>query len=121
MLPRDMVAIAIKTGASTLREVSTEPRFKPGDEVRTISDSPTTHTRLPRYAGDKTGTIIAYEGAHVFPDKHSQGLGECPEHLYRVRFDSAALWGISNDGPGAVYLSLWESYLTARERADGCK
>ncbi|BCG78068.1 SH3-like domain-containing protein [Mesorhizobium sp. 113-3-3] len=115
MLPKEMVATAIATGASTLREVDTKPCFKPGDEVRTVNDSPATHTRLPRYAAGKNGTIVACEGAHVFPDKHGHGRGECPEHLYRVRFDSAALWGSSNDGPGAVYLSLWESYLQAEE------
>ena len=32
-LPKDMVAIAIKTGASARAEVKTPPRFKAGDKV----------------------------------------------------------------------------------------
>ena len=32
-LPKDMVAIAIKTGASARAEVTTPPRFKAGDKV----------------------------------------------------------------------------------------
>lgn len=111
MLPKEMVAIAIAAGASTLRAVESVPKFKVGDEITTANDHLSTHTRLPGYARDKRGTIVGYEGAHVFPDAHSAGRGECPDHLYRVRFESETLWGKGSDGRGAVYLSLWESYL----------
>ena len=115
MLPKKMVAVAIATGAPTLRSVETSPRFQVGETVRTINDTLSTHTRLPGYARDRPGIIVGYEGAHVFADAHAQGRGECPEHLYRLRFDSVTLWGKGSDGPGAVYLSLWESYLLAGE------
>lgn len=111
MLPKEMVAIAIATGAPTLRAVETEPKFKVGDDIMTTNDTAATHTRLPGYARNKRGTVVGYEGAHVFPDAHSEGRGECPDHLYRVRFESETLWGKGSDGPGAVYLSLWESYI----------
>ena len=41
-LPKDMVEIAIKTGASTRAEVTTAPRFKTGDKVvaRNINPPP---------------------------------------------------------------------------------
>lgn len=115
MLPKEMVAVAIATGAATLRTIETSPKFQVGETIRTINDNVSTHTRLPGYARDKRGTVVGYEGAHVFPDAHSMGRGECPDHLYRVRFDSTTLWGKGSDGPGAVYLSLWESYLLAGE------
>jgi len=111
MLPKEMVAIAMATGAPATREIDTPPRFTVGAKVKTIIHNPTTHTRLPRYARDKRCSIVAYEGAHVFPDKHAHGFGECPEHLYRVRFENRELWGEDCDGPGAVYLTLWESHL----------
>ncbi|HWU64802.1 MAG TPA: SH3-like domain-containing protein [Ensifer sp.] len=111
MLPKEMVAIAVATGAPTLRAVESAPQFKVGDEIMTTNDNVSTHTRLPGYARDKRGTIVGYEGAHVFPDAHAIGRGESPNHLYRVRFESETLWGKGSDGPGAVYLSLWETYL----------
>ena len=43
-------------------------RFKAGDRVRTSNINPATHTRLPRYARGKTGTVEAVRGCHVFPD-----------------------------------------------------
>ena len=47
-LPKDMVAIAIKTGASARAEVKTPPRFKTCDKVVARNINPATHTRLPR-------------------------------------------------------------------------
>ncbi len=38
-LPKDMVAIAIKTGASARAEVKTPPRFKAGDKVGDCQES----------------------------------------------------------------------------------
>src|SRR5438046_882881 len=43
-------------------------RFKAGDQVRTHNLNPTTHTRLPRYARGKLGTVEAVRGYHVYPD-----------------------------------------------------
>jgi nitrile hydratase subunit beta len=55
--------------------------------------------------------VIRHHGAHVLPDANAHGLGECPEHLYGVRFEASELWSDSADGRGCVCLDLWESYL----------
>jgi nitrile hydratase len=69
------------------------------------------HTRLPRYARGKRGQIDRFQGIETLPDASAHGRGRRPEPLYSVRFDAAELWGASADGPGSVYLDLWESYL----------
>jgi nitrile hydratase len=104
----------VKFGGSTLREVDSRPRFAVGDDVLTRNPNPHGHTRLPRYARGKRGRIVLHHGAHVLPDTNAHGLGECPEHLYTVRFEASELWGEDADGTGAVHIDLWESYLTAR-------
>ncbi|EGL84006.1 nitrile hydratase beta subunit [Caldalkalibacillus thermarum TA2.A1] len=99
----------IKVGVSTVREVSSAPRFNVGDRVKTKNIHPSGHTRLPRYARDKYGVIAMYHGAHVFPDANAHGKGESPQHLYCIRFEANELWGIQQGE--AVYIDLWESYL----------
>src|SRR5215213_10053681 len=49
------------------------PRFGVGDRVRTRNTHPTGHTRLPRYARGKLGTVQAVRGTFVFPDTHAHG------------------------------------------------
>lgn len=88
-----------------------EPRFAPGDRVRTRNVHPTGHTRLPRYARGKRGVIHQLRGSHVFPDTHAHGLGEQPRPLYSVRFEARELWGESAEAGQTLYLDLWESYL----------
>lgn len=105
----DQLQYVAKVGASTLRETSSPPRFQVGERVRTRNLNPSGHTRLPRYARDKYGVVDTHYGAHVFPDDHAHGRGENPQHLYRVRFEAEALWGVKQKD--AVYLDLWEGYL----------
>ena len=69
------------------------------------------HTRLPRYARGKRGTVAAHRGGHVFPDANAHGLGEQPQHVYSVRFDAGELWGGVAEPDQHVCLDLWESYL----------
>lgn len=87
------------------------PRFKVGDRVRTRNIHPPGHTRLPRYARDKQGVIHIVHGSHVFPDTNAHGLGPQPQGVYSVRFDARELWGDDTEGPGQVYLDLWDAYL----------
>ena len=83
-------------------------RFAAGQRVRTRAIDPAHHTRLPRYARGKIGTIVEREGSHPRPDEHSRGLDVPPEPVYAVRFAASELWAA---GDHAVVVDLWESYL----------
>ena len=60
---------------------------------------PHTHTRLPRYARDKVGTVELVHGCHVFPDSNALRLGEDPQWLYTVRFTRARAVGRTTTRP----------------------
>jgi nitrile hydratase beta subunit len=93
------------------RDVSDTPRFAIGQRMRARTMQPTGHTRLPRYARGKTGTIVSHHGAHVLPDASAHGKGDMPQHLYTVRFPAPELWGEDANPHDSVHLDLWESYL----------
>ncbi|HET9068751.1 MAG TPA: nitrile hydratase subunit beta [Amaricoccus sp.] len=93
------------------REIAQAPAFAPGDQVRTAVMHPLGHTRLPRYARGKLGTVERVNGAHVFPDSNAHGRGEAPQWLYTVVFDAAELWGRDADPRQRVSIDAWESYL----------
>jgi len=88
-------------------------RFKAGDPVRTRNINPTTHTRLPRYARSKLGTVEAVRGCHVFPDSAAIGAGDNPQWLYTVVFSAKELWGEEADPGVSVSIEAFEPYLTA--------
>jgi nitrile hydratase len=98
-------------GGPTNRDKAGAPRFKIGDKVRTIVIAPTGHTRLPRYARGKVGTIEMLHGAHVLPDTSAHGKGEQPDWLYTVAFSGPELWGRDADPTSAVSIDAWECYL----------
>lgn len=102
---------ALARGGSTERSASAEPRYRPGDIVRTIVIHPAGHTRLPRYARGKTGRIESVNGIHVFPDTNAHGGGELPQALYTVAFEGPELWGRDGDPGLVVNVDCWESYL----------
>lgn len=112
-LQASMVAQLRRRGIPTTRSVERQPRYRPGDAVRTRNIHPLTHTRLPRYARDKQGVIVALHGAHVFPDSNAQFQGENPQPLYTVKFEARALWGDAASPRDTVCLDLWEDYLEA--------
>ena len=87
------------------------PRFRVGDPVRARVVSPAGHTRLPRYAAGRRGTVVAVRAAYVFPDSNAAGRGECPQHLYNVRFDGTELWGTDAEAATALHIDLFEPYL----------
>jgi nitrile hydratase len=86
-------------------------RFKPGDAVRTRNLNPTTHTRLPRYARGKHGTVEAIRGCHVYPDNAALGTGDDPQWLYTVAFTARELWGEAADPKVTVSIEAFEPYL----------
>ena len=106
------VAAALTRG-SYGREPSAPARFKAGDRVRTRNINPATHTRLPRYARGRVGTIECVRGCHVFPDSVAIGQGENPQWLYTLRFDGRELWGESCDPNLKVSIEAFEPYLEA--------
>jgi nitrile hydratase beta subunit len=93
-----------------LRTVDAAPAFTTGERVRARDMSPAGHTRLPGYARGHTGVVDLVQPAAVLPDTNAHFLGENPQHVYSVRFDSRELWGAGAE-PFAVTLDLYESYL----------
>jgi nitrile hydratase len=113
-LPRVLPAAEVNkvlTRGSYSREPTGPARFKAGDRVRTRNIHPQTHTRLPRYARDKVGTIECVRGFHVFPDTVAIGQGEHPQWLYTVVFNARELWGDDADPALTVSIEAWDPYL----------
>jgi len=101
----------VAAGKSTQRDIEDAPKFSIGDKVHTAAHMHAGHTRLPRYARDKVGTVVLHHGAHVFPDTYAHLQGEHPRHLYTVEFSGNELWGEDGDPSLTVTADLWESYL----------
>ncbi|MFI9802940.1 nitrile hydratase subunit beta [Streptomyces sp. NPDC052301] len=98
------------TAEGSLRSVNAAPAFDVGERVRAKSTSTPGHTRLPRYVRGHTGVVDIVQPAHVLPDTNAHFLGENPQHVYTVRFDSRELWG-SDAEPFALTVEMYESYL----------
>jgi nitrile hydratase len=111
VLTPDIVEAVILGGASSRAKEPVGGRFRVGDRVRTKNFNPTTHTRLPRYARGKVGTIEIAHGAFATPDTMAHGLGEQPQQVYAVRFSATELWGVAR--PDSVCIDLWDNYLEA--------
>jgi hypothetical protein len=92
-------------------DASAKARFQVGHNVRARNINPLGHTRLPRYARGKAGTIVRHCGIFVFPDTNAHFLGEQPQHLYSVRFAARELWGEDASPRDSVYIDMWDSYL----------
>ena len=107
----ERVAAGLKRRPSHRRESTATPRFKVGDRVVARNIHPKGHTRLPRYARGKPGTVVRYHGAHVFPDASALGQGDQPQPLYTVRFEARDLWSDAAEPAEQIHLDLWESYL----------
>ena len=85
--------------------------FGEGESVRARVMNPTGHTRIPRYARGRSGTIARVHGVHVFPDARSAGPSEDPHWLYSVAFDAAEVWGPQGRAGDLIHVDLWEPYL----------
>jgi nitrile hydratase subunit beta len=113
VLKAEMVPAVLARGGPTTREKAGAPRYRAGDRVRTIVSHPSGHTRLPRYARGKTGTVVMLHEAHVFPDTNAHGTGENPDWLYTVEFSARELWGEAADPNASMSIDAWEAYLVA--------
>jgi nitrile hydratase len=93
------------------RDVPAPARFATGQRVRVRNLHPTGHTRLPRYARGKLGTVERDHGVFVFPDTNAHFQGENPQRLYSVRFAARELWGEEASPRDTVYIDMWDDYL----------
>ena len=105
----DVKAAMLKGGPVDM-EIKHPPLYKRGDRVHILNFNPEGHTRLPRYARGKFGTVDIHHGAHVFPDSNALGIRE-GQHLYGVIFTSDELWGLEAKTNFKVSIDLWEPYL----------
>jgi len=101
----------LRTGALASRDVRVGQRFQIGQRVRARNINPTGHTRLPRYARGKIGTVDRHHGVYVFPDTNASFLGENPQNVYSVRFAARELWGQQASPRDSVYIDMWDDYL----------
>jgi len=105
------VRAGVAGGYPARRDVPAAAKFRVGERVRARNLNPLGHTRLPRYARGKQGTIARDHGVFAFNDSMAQGLGEKPQHLYSVRFAARELWGRAAPAGDSVYLDLWDDHL----------
>jgi nitrile hydratase subunit beta len=101
----------IAKGTPASRNVSAVAQFHVGQRVRARNINPPGHTRLPRYARGRVGTIERDHGVFVFSDTDAHGLGEKPQHVYSIRFTARELWGEQVSGRDSVYVDMWDDYL----------
>ncbi len=104
-------AMALNRHIASSHEPAIRPRFKAGQRVRARNINPTGHTRLPRYARGKTGSIEIDHGVYNFPDTSADGRGPKRQHVYSVRFAARELWGDQASPRDSVHLDLWDDYL----------
>jgi nitrile hydratase subunit beta len=107
----DRVQVLVADGVPAWRDTPVTPKFQVGQRVRARNKNPAGHTRLPRYARGKLGTVERDHGVFVFPDTNAHFLGENPQHVYSVRFAARELWGEQAAPQDVVYVDLWDDYL----------
>jgi nitrile hydratase len=90
-------------------------RFRVGDRVVTREINPPGHTRLPRYARGKRGTIASVKGPFLLPDTNAHQLSQDWQPVYAVRFDARELWGEQAAPNSCVCVDVWESHLEPAE------
>jgi hypothetical protein len=65
-------AVAGLRGNFMRPEADAKARFEVGQQVRARNMNPVGHTRLPRYARGKKGTVVRRHGIFVFPDTNAR-------------------------------------------------
>jgi nitrile hydratase len=105
------IARRIRDPRAARSDAASDARHRVGDIVMTRTINPVGHTRLPRYARGKRGSVEIDHGVWVYPDASGNGLGPAPQHCYAVRFEARELWGDDAPGRDSVYLDLWDDHL----------
>ena len=111
ILKAEHVSAVLRKGASARMAAELPPRFICGQRVRACNINPRGHTRLPRYVRGHCGVVHRDQGVFIFPDAHAGGE-KIPQRLYSVRFTASELWGPQGSADTAIYVDLFESYLT---------
>jgi nitrile hydratase beta subunit len=106
-LPRKLTAEVVRAGMTR----SSFFRQQPGDRVRTRNIHPLGHTRLPRYARGKLGTVELIHGCHAYPDSVAGDRGDDPQWLYTVVFDGREIWGADAEPTLKISIDAFEPYL----------
>jgi nitrile hydratase len=110
-LTAEMSSRFLSRGMASSHDPKIRPRFKVGQRVRALNRNPVNHTRLPRYARGKTGTIDRDHGVYIFPDTNAHFRGEKRQHVYSVRFAALELWGKDASARDFIYIDMWDDYL----------
>lgn len=110
VLRADHVVSMLSRVSPYVRTVDALPRFQAGDRVWMRNHSVPHHSRLPGYVWGRDGVIERCHGAHLFPDARAQRLGEQPQFLYTVVFQSTTLWDDARPGD-TVSVDAWEPYM----------
>ena len=84
-LTADM-ALALNRRIPSADEPGVKPQFRVRQRVRALNINPPGHTRLPRYARGKVGTIVRDHGVYIFPDTVAHDLGDKRQHVYSRPF-----------------------------------
>jgi nitrile hydratase len=101
---------AVLAGGSSYTRPATKPATHAvGDRIRTVPQTHGGHTRLPAYATDREGIVVAVHGNFSFADASARGDRATAEWLYTVKFNANDLWG--NGSSDSVCMDLWEPYL----------
>ncbi len=101
----------LNRGIASSQEPGIPPLFTVGERVRARNINPVGHTRLPRYARGKTGTVARDHGVYIFPDTNAHFQGEKRQHVYSVRFEARELWGDAVSALDSVHIDMWDDYL----------
>lgn len=107
---REAIAAGLARGRSYKLDTALEPRFKAGQQVRVRNAHPPGHTRAPRYARGRIGTVREDYGVYIFADKSAHGIEE-GQHLYSVAFSARELWGPQGAAADRVLIDLWDDHL----------
>jgi nitrile hydratase beta subunit len=113
-LPKDIAMFVMNNPIPANLDVDIPVRFKPGSTVRTKNFNTISHTRLPRYARGKRGTIECDHGVFLLPDTNAHGGPDKPQHVYGVRFTARELWGDDAAARDAVYVDVFDEHLEAQ-------
>ena len=107
----EMVPLGVNRRIASADEPGVKPKFAVRQRVRALNINPPGHTRLPRYARGRVGTIERDHGVYNFPDTVAHDLGDKRQHVYSVRFTARELWGDAASPRDFVYLDLWDDHL----------